>query len=197
MVRVKVKKLRGDAIVPKYARVGDAGMDVVAVSKELTDKYVQYGTGLSFEVPEGYVMLIFPRSSVSKKDLSLANSVGILDSGYRGELIFRFKRFGEDDYEIGERVAQIMILPFPQVEFVESKELSETERGEGGFGSTDVTVPVVEKIVDEIVGKIDLVAKDIEEEEDDSDEIEGEIDTEESEEVVPEIEKEYSFEELS
>jgi dUTP pyrophosphatase len=135
-MNIKIKKLHEKAIVPGYARPGDAGMDVVAVSKRVTDKFVEYGTGLSFGVPEGYVMLIFPRSSVSKKDLVLANSVGVLDSGYRGELLIRFQAFGDDHYEIGERVAQIIVLPYPTVEFEEVSELGETERGEGGFGST-------------------------------------------------------------
>ncbi|MFH1521623.1 MAG: dUTP diphosphatase [archaeon] len=136
MIKIKVKKLKENAVVPKYAHEGDAGMDVVAISKRVTDKFVEYGTGLSFEVPEGYVMLIFPRSSVSKKDLVLANSVGVLDSGYRGELLIRFRVVGEDCYEVGERVAQIMILPHPKVEFEEVEELGEAERGDGGFGST-------------------------------------------------------------
>jgi len=136
MVKVKVKRLRENAVLPGYAHEGDAGMDVIAVSKRVTEKFVEYGTGLSFEVPDGYVMLIFSRSSVSKKDLVLANSVGILDSGYRGELLIRFQAFGDDDYDVGERVAQIVILPYPEVEFEEIGELGESERGEGGFGST-------------------------------------------------------------
>jgi len=136
MVNVKVKKLRENAVVPSYARPGDAGMDIVAVSKKITDKFVEYGTGLAFEIPKGHVMLIFPRSNISKKDLVLANSVGVLDGGYRGELLIRFQKLGDDDYEIGNRVAQIMILPFPKIWFNEVNELGETVRGDGGFGST-------------------------------------------------------------
>ena len=119
MIKIKIKKLNENAIVPSYAHSGDAGMDVVAVSKRITDKFVEYGTGLSFEVPEGHVMLIFPRSSISKKDLILANSVGVLDSGYRGELLVRFQSIGDEHYEIGDRIAQIMILPYPKIEFDE------------------------------------------------------------------------------
>ena len=165
-MNVNIKKLSEDAVVPQYAKPGDAGMDVIATSVEVTDKFIEYGTGLAFEVPEGYVMLIFPRSSVSKYDLSLANAVGVLDSGYRGELKLRFKRnyiikhFGDNKtleksafehrisptemlicdkiYEIGDKVGQIMIIPYPQIEFNEVKELSETERGAGGFGSSDL-----------------------------------------------------------
>jgi len=135
-MKIKIKKLRENAMIPSYSHPGDAGMDVVAISKEVTDKFVEYGTGLAFEVPEGYVMLIFPRSSVSKKDLVLANSVGVLDSGYRGELLIRFKKLGDEIYKVGERIAQIMILPFPQVEFEEVDELSETSRSDSAFGGT-------------------------------------------------------------
>lgn len=135
-MKIKIKKLHPDARIPKYAHPGDAGMDVVAVGKEITDKYIEYKTGLGLEIPEGYVCLIFPRSSVSKKDLVLCNSVGVLDSGYRGELIFRFRKLGEDVYEVGEKVGQIMIIPYPRIEFEESNKLGESSRGEGGWGST-------------------------------------------------------------
>ena len=136
MVEVKIKKVHPDARIPKYAKPGDAGMDVVAVGKEVTEKYVEYQTGLALEIPDGYVCLIFPRSSISKKDLTLCNSVGVLDSGYRGELILRFQKFGEDIYDVGDRVGQIIIIPHPIVNVEEVSELGESERGEGGFGST-------------------------------------------------------------
>jgi dUTP pyrophosphatase len=135
-MKIKVKKLNEKAIIPKYAFEGDAGMDVVAVSKKYEDELVVYGTGLSFEIPEGYVLLVFPRSSISKKNLILANCVGVLDSGYRGELILKFRKNGENDYEIGERIGQIIVLPYPRIEFEEVEELSETARGKGGFGSS-------------------------------------------------------------
>lgn len=141
-MKVKIKKLNKDAQIPAYANPGDAGMDVVATSKTEAGDYIEYGTGLSFEVPEGHVLLIFPRSSVSKKDLILANCVGVLDSGYRGELKFRFKRlygpFGYThcEYNVGDKIGQIMIIPYPKIDFEEVDSLSETERGEGGFGST-------------------------------------------------------------
>ena len=142
---VKICKLSEDAVIPTYAHPGDAGMDVVATSVNITDDYIEYGTGLSFEVPEGYCMLIFPRSSNSKKDLILANSVGILDSTYRGELKLRFKKcyqpviyglVARTVYNVGDKIGQIMILPYPQINFTEVDSLSETERGDGGFGST-------------------------------------------------------------
>ena len=133
---IKIKKLNKKAIIPKYAKEGDAGMDVVAVSKRVTEKFVEYGTGLAFEVPKNYVLLMFPRSSLTKKDLVMKNSIGVLDSGYRGELLVRFWKLDDDVYEIGERVAQIIILPYPSIEFNEVDELSDTQRGINGFGST-------------------------------------------------------------
>lgn len=135
-MKIKIKKLHRDAVLPKYALSGDAGMDIVAIEKKITDKFIEYKSGLALEVPEGHVCLIFPRSNISKKDLILCNSVGVLDSGYRGELIFRFQNLGEDHYEIGERIGQIIILPYSKIEIEEVNELSETRRGEAGFGST-------------------------------------------------------------
>lgn len=159
MLNVKIKKLVPEAVIPTYAHVGDAGMDVTAVSVNKTADYIEYDTGLAFEVPEGYVMLIFPRSSNSKKDLVLANAVGVLDSTYRGPLKLRFKRqyraedwltyqtvdntngqryelVAERLYSVGDKVGQIMILPYPTVQFEEVDELEDTLRGDGGFGST-------------------------------------------------------------
>lgn len=135
-IEIKVKKIHPDAVLPSYANLDDAAMDVMAVSREITERYVEYKTGLSLEVPQGHVCLIFPRSSVTKKDLILKNCVGILDSGYRGELILRFQKFGEDIYEVGERVGQIMVIPRPLMTIKEVENLSDSARGEGGFGST-------------------------------------------------------------
>lgn len=140
-MKVRIKKLVKEAVVPKYAKPGDAGMDLTATSK-FNDEFgcVVYGTGLAFEIPTGYVGLLFPRSSNAKKDLLLSNSVGVIDSGYRGEVMFKFKTTDINgcQYEIGDRIGQIIIMPFPQIEFVEANELSTTERGEGGFGHTGV-----------------------------------------------------------
>jgi len=136
MIKVKIKKLNSEGVVPKYAHEGDAGVDLVAISKRETEEFIEYGTGLSLEIPKGYMGLIFPRSSVSKKDLVLANSVGVIDSGYRGEILIRFKRLGKNNYEINERVAQLIILPIPVVDFEEVQSLEETTRSSGGFGST-------------------------------------------------------------
>jgi|LauGreDrversion4_2_1035121.scaffolds.fasta_scaffold18029_4 dUTP pyrophosphatase len=137
---IKIKKLNPNAVIPSYSKSGDAGMDLTAVSIDYDgDTNVVYGTGLSMEIPNGYVGLVFPRSSNSKKDLYLTNHVGVIDSGYRGEIMLKFRKTKEvipRYYEVGDRVGQIIILPYPTIKFVESEELSSTERGEGGFGST-------------------------------------------------------------
>lgn len=186
-LRVKIKKLVENAVVPTYAHLSDAGMDLVATSRVFDEKgCATYGTGLAFEIPEGYVGLIFPRSSNCKKDLLQSNSVSVIDSGYRGEVYVKFKPsllfvdkaplgIGDSEYdydgtcqtdintqevtfhgrnknypdvsegylpytprvyEIGERIGQIIIIPYPHIEFEEVDELSPSDRGEGGFGST-------------------------------------------------------------
>ena len=136
-MQVKIKKLNEKAVIPKYSKDGDAGLDMVATSVEFDSRgYVIYGTGLAIEIPKGFVGLVFPRSSVSNKDLLLSNSVGVIDSGYRWEIMAKFKIMGTDLYEVGERCLQLIILPYPSIEFVEADELSETERGICGYGST-------------------------------------------------------------
>ena len=135
-MKVKIKKLSPDAKVPRYAKLGDACMDLYAVSHTI-DKHGNqvYDTQIAMEIPEGYVGLVFPRSSVSKTGLTLRNSVGVIDSGYRGSIMLKFS--GEaGSYLAGDRVGQIMILPYPQIEYVEVNRLSDSERGSGGFGST-------------------------------------------------------------
>lgn len=140
-MNIKIKKLHKDAVIPQYSKKGDAGMDLTAVSKEVVDKgdhgYISYNIGLSFEIPEGFVGLVFPRSSISNTGLILSNSVGVIDANYRGEVSARFKAIpGGKQYEVGDRVAQLMIVPHPVVEFELVDELSQTDRGSGGFGST-------------------------------------------------------------
>lgn len=140
-IKLKVKKLHPEAVLPSYAKHGDACFDLTAVNIHNEYKYIEYGTGLAFEIPEGYVGLIFPRSSVTNKDLMLKNSVGVIDSGYRGEITFRFaadtsKGHTIQIYTVGERIGQMLILPIPTVELKEVEELSTTERGEGGYGSS-------------------------------------------------------------
>lgn len=141
---VKIKKLHSNAVIPIYAKDGDAGLDLVATEiLDNTSSQITYGTGLSMEIPDGYVGLVFPRSSIRKMALELSNSVGVIDSGYRGEIQATFNKtlrdvVGIPVYKIGDRIAQIIILPYPKINFVLSDELSDTKRGEGGFGSTGV-----------------------------------------------------------
>ena len=152
-MNVRIKRLSKDAVIPSYSKAGDAGMDLVAISKSY-DEFgnVVYGTGLAFEIPRGYVGLVFPRSSNAKMDLSLSNSVGVIDSGYRGEVMLKYKpmlAFADIEpydsvnledccatYDLFDRVGQMIIIPYPEIEFEECEELSETERGVGGYGST-------------------------------------------------------------
>ena len=136
-MKVKIKKLSPEAVIPTYAKEGDAGMDlVITVIKGETEWDISYGFGISMEIPKGFMGLVFPRSSIRKTDLLLSNSVGVIDSGYRGEIQTTFKKTGGAVYKIGDRGAQIIIMPHPIVDFVEVEELTNTERGEGGFGST-------------------------------------------------------------
>lgn len=138
---VKFKKIRPDAVTPSYAKDGDGGLDITATSLEIkanSNQYV-YGTGLAFEIPEGYVGLLFPRSSICKTRLSLSNAVGVLDSGYRGEVKFVFNVNVDSDkdcYNCRDKIGQLIIMPYPKVTLEEVEELSDTERGTGGFGST-------------------------------------------------------------
>lgn len=138
-MKVKIKRLHKDAVIPSYAKAGDAGLDLVATSIISFDKeQVTYGTGIAVEIPEGFVGLVFPRSSIRKYEQYLSNSVGVIDSGYRGEIqaTFNSRYYADVKYKVGDKIAQLLILPYPSIEFEETNELSSTERGDGGFGST-------------------------------------------------------------
>ena len=144
-MKVKIKKLNDKAVIPAYAHSTDAGLDLTAISHEYKEEYDcdVYGTGLAIEIPEGYVGLIFPRSSNRKTNSYLTNSVGVIDSGYRGEIMISFKNRDVSSidkhilpYNIGDRVAQLIIIPYPSIKLIEVNELSDSERGEGGHGST-------------------------------------------------------------
>ena len=113
-------------------------MDLVAISLKKSGGFYEYGTGLAMEIPEGYVGLVFPRSSISKTDHYLRNSVGVIDSGYRGEIKIRMSTplLGGVEYKEGDRIAQLVIMKLPWVNIEEVEELSDTDRGDGGFGST-------------------------------------------------------------
>lgn len=139
-LNIKFKKLNPQAVMPHYAKSGDAALDLYAVSKtfDKVNKKLIFGTGLALEIPEGYVGLIFPRSSIMKTSLSLSNSVGVIDSSFRGEikLVFTPGTRPVKNYKINERIGQLIILPYPNIELMEVSELSKTDRGEGSFGST-------------------------------------------------------------
>lgn len=188
-LKIKIKKVDPRAVMPKKAHPTDAGFDLTAVSRVFAaDGTATYGTGLAFEIPEGYVGYLFPRSSVYKQDQHLTNCVGVLDSGFRGEVKFKFKptlvyidnpdiidntatepwqHEGTDQtdvntqqvtfhgrsekypdiregclpfpfraYEVGERIGQIIIMPYPKVEYEFAEELSESDRGSTGFGGS-------------------------------------------------------------
>ncbi len=146
-MKVKITRLTENAVIPKYAHDTDAGLDFVATSYEYKpdiDCHI-FGTGIAMEIPEGYVGLCFPRSSNRKKDLFMCNHVGVIDSGYRGEIMASFKNRDftpntiaqlRKGYEIGDRIFQMIIIPYPKIEFVEVDELSNSDRGKDGHGST-------------------------------------------------------------
>ena len=170
-MQVKFKKLHKKAIIPTKAHATSAGFDMVAVTKTVTDKFVEYDTQIATAIPEGHVGLIFANSRVSKYDLDLANAVGVIDSDYRGTIRFRYKHtthpqtailahktkwfdfvkniepvpvpFHPKEFSVGDVVGQLIIIPIPDIEFIEVEELDETDRGEGGFGSTEKPVETV------------------------------------------------------
>lgn len=132
---LKWKRLHEKAEL-RQITTGAACYDMVATKVEqVAPGLVRYGLGVAVEIPPGYVGLVFPRSSCYKLGHDLTNSVGVIDSDYRGEIMAVFETAGKQ-YKIGERCCQFMLLALPQHELVEVDELSATERGEGGFGST-------------------------------------------------------------
>lgn len=149
-MKLKIKKLHPDAIVPQYATAGAACFDLVALTVRGAYQLganvdhghpIECGTGLAFEVPSGHVMLIFSRSGHGFHGMRLANCVGVIDSDYRGEVkVILTQDLIPGDFGIfvkpGDRIAQAMILPVPAVELELVDELSSTQRGTGGFGST-------------------------------------------------------------
>lgn len=139
-MEIPILKLVDHAVIPTQARPSDAGLDLVATSKVVnkTSEYIEYGTGLMIAIPDGYVGYIFPRSSISNTAMMMANSVGVIDAGYRGEIMVRFRCFDKREYQVGDRIAQIIIMPIPTVVFVPVGSLEPTERAEGAFGSTGI-----------------------------------------------------------
>lgn len=136
-MNVKIKKLHPDAVIPKYAKRGDAGLDLTAVDVTADDATLTYKTGLAIEIPPWHVGLLFPRSSVYKTGQTLTNCVGVIDSGYRGEIMLKYTLSPyQREYDIGDRVGQLIIMPYPKIDFIEVENLTPTDRGDGGYGST-------------------------------------------------------------
>lgn len=141
-LELQVQKLVNFAVIPEFATEGSAGFDLVATSVRESSMYIEYGTGLAFKIPEGHVGLLFPRSSVSNYDLSLANAVGVIDGDFTGEVKLRFRRKSTGSvndhvlYTVGDRVGQMVVVPTPKIKINHVPLLSETTRGSGGFGST-------------------------------------------------------------
>ena len=146
-MNIKFKRLTENAIAPVKAHAADAGFDLTcsSITTEINERgqlIIVYHTGLAFEIPEGYFGALVPRSSIANKTLTLTNCIGVIDAGYRGEVMAKMKATTDvipAVYKEGERFAQLLILPVPEVQFEESTELSESDRGEDGYGSTDQT----------------------------------------------------------
>lgn len=137
---VKFKKLRPEAVIPTYSTPGSACFDFYCIDPQVTipeGDMAVIPTGLSVEVPQGYAMMIYSRSGHGLRGISLGNCVGVIDSDYRGEIMVMLRNAGHTYYTVRnkERFAQGMLIPIEQVQFVED-ELSDTQRGQGGFGST-------------------------------------------------------------
>ena len=141
---IKFKRLSENAIAPVKAHASDAGFDLTctSITTEINERgqlIIVYHTGLAIEIPEGYFGALVPRSSISNKSLTLTNCIGTIDAGYRGEVMAKMRSTTDvipAVYKEGERFAQLLILPVPEVQFEESDQLSETDRGENGYGST-------------------------------------------------------------
>lgn len=154
---INFRKTHKNAVIPTKAHTHDAAFDLTAVSMRIDEQYgfIEYDTGIACEIENGWCGLIYPRSSIGKYDLTLANGIGLVDAGYLGNLLLRFKpalRFymNEDGllivtngickrvYNPGDRIGQLKIVPVDGVEFNEVMKLGKTDRGDGGFGSSGV-----------------------------------------------------------
>lgn len=139
-----VKRLVPEARLPTRGHPNDAGLDLYAASEEKDPqgRFISYGTGIAVAIPEGYVGLLFQRSSISNTALSLRNAVGVLDSGYQGEISFRYRKIdgckGAHYFNVGDRIGQLVIIPCLLLEPTEAAHLPPSSRGTGGYGSTGV-----------------------------------------------------------
>lgn len=147
MLDLKIKLLHENAKAPSRANPDDAGLDLWAVNREWDRNLAcwVYDFGLAMEIPPGHVGLIFPRSSICKTPLTLTNSVGVIDAGYRGPVKAFFREHLQSGLleealpKAGDRIAQLIVLPFPAVRVTVTSELSETQRGDKGWGSSGRT----------------------------------------------------------
>lgn len=143
-MEIRFRKLHQDAVEPFHGSKMAAGYDLTAVDEEWDDenKVMVYHTGIAVEIPRGYAGFVFPRSSIYRKTLLQTNSVGVIDADYRGEILVKYALrwcgVGKEfvPYEVGERIAQLIIMPVERVIWIESDTLSETERGAKGYGSS-------------------------------------------------------------
>jgi dUTP pyrophosphatase len=138
-MQLKIKKLHPNAVLPKRAHSTDAGLDLTATSLEVKDNQAIYGTGIAVDIPEGYVGLLCARGSICKKDLILNNGIGIVDSGFSGEVkaIFNSTNMkSKPIYELGERVCQLVIVPCMLWDVQEVSDLPKSDRGSGSHGSS-------------------------------------------------------------
>lgn len=134
---VKFKRLYRQAVAPRRGSALAAGFDLTAIDyrRDPETGVWEYGTGIAVELPPGCCALLMPRSSIYRTGAVLSNGVGLLDEDYRGEIKFKFYAEARP-YDVGQRIGQLVVLQLPQVAFEEAAELSETERGTGGYGST-------------------------------------------------------------
>lgn len=136
-----MKRLCPDAKLPTRSTSSSAGLDLYAYSEEpFGSCMVAYNTGIAVEIPEGYTGFIFPRSSITGTSMRLGNACAVIDSDFRGEIQLRFDDLNLPDsnrnYQVGDRIGQLILLATPRFEVVEVQELSQTTRGAGGFGSS-------------------------------------------------------------
>lgn len=141
MLEIKFKLNHPNAIIPKYAYDTDACFDLFCAESKKSDLFVEYNTGINILIPEDYVGLLFPRSSVTNKTLILKNSVGVIDHGYLGDIKLRYYITPMHDdnvntYDIGDRVGQMLIIPRPKIKLLQVESFEDTQRGTNGYGST-------------------------------------------------------------
>ena len=147
-MELKIKKLSDKAIMPIRPHNSDAGLDLTTTSitseiNECGQFILVYHSDIAVEIPDGYVGLLFPRSSIAKKSIQFTNAVGVIDSGYRGEIMAKVRNTSGDSvpavYKVGEKFAQLVIVPYvSDITITETTELQDSDRGAGGYGSSDV-----------------------------------------------------------